>query len=370
MKIMHLISSIGIFGAEKVLLDLAEEQKRAGDEAWVVALKNLYNPHDEVVREAEKRGLLLFSVESRHRLDLGSVKTLAEIIQVNGIELIHTHNVKADILGVLAGAKTHTPVVATNHLWTQADAKLRFYEKIDAFVLRHFVKKIVAVSGSIRDDMIRARISAQKIIVILNGIRAREPKTAPETIRQRFGVAHDAILIGTIARLSPEKGHRFLFEAAKEILHEESRATFLILGDGPSRKELESLVVCWGLKEKVIFAGFQTGMDDIYGALDIVVQPSLREGTPLAILEAMNFGKAIIATRVGGVSDVLTDNETGILIPPASVEALSESILRLLKDYSLRTRLAERAREVARQEFSIEKMASGYRKIYERVLNG
>jgi len=175
-------------------------------------------------------------------------------------------------------------------------------------------------------------------------------------------------LIGTVARLSPEKGHRFLFEAAKRIVGEVPWAIFLILGDGPSRGDLEKLVVKMGLKENVIFAGFQKDMNSIYGALDIVVQPSLREGTPISLLEAMSFGKPIVATKVGGVGEVLKENETGILIPPASAEAISEGILRLIKDHSLRERLAKRAREVVRESFSVEKMAQAYRRIYSEVI--
>jgi len=173
MKIAHVISSGGFFGAERVLLDLVEAQNRDGDEAWVVGLKNLCNPHEEVILEAEKRGLPFFSIDSRHRLDLSCVGALAEFISLNGIELIHAHNVKADIHAVLAGAKVHVPVVATNHLWTQADAKLRFYERIDAFVLNRFMKKVVAVSGAIRDDLISAGVSAEKVSVIINPARTQ-----------------------------------------------------------------------------------------------------------------------------------------------------------------------------------------------------
>jgi len=368
MKIMHLISSIGLFGAEKLLLDLATEQNRAGTEAWVVGLKNLYNPHEEVLLESEKRGLPVFPIESRHRFDLGCVGALSEFIRVNEIQLIHTHNIKADIHGVLAGAKTKTPVVATNHGWTDADAKLRFYETIDAFVLRHFVKRVVAVSRSAKEWMLKRGIPPDKIDIVRNGTPLRESKVASPEARKQLGLTDDALTIGAVGRLSPEKGHRFLIEAAGRILEKDPRVRFVVFGEGPSQSELEGLVNSRGLKDKVTLAGFQPDPDVIYGALDILVQPSLREATPLVILEAMSFGKPIIAARVGGVPDLITDNETGVLIPPASVEALSGSIMRLLKDGALRVRLGERAREVARREFSVEKMTQSYSKVYEEVL--
>lgn len=367
-RVMHLISSNGVFGAEKVMLNLAANMNYNGIKSRIVVIKNLHNPHLEVFEEALRRNIPAGFVESRGRLDMKAIRQIAKIIKANKINLIHTHNYKANFLGVFAARKAGIPVIATNHLWTSSGFKLRLYEKLDAFMLNFFVRKIIAVSKEIKEDMLKSGIRSSKIKVILNGIGLQIEPNDKRAVKNDFDIGEDVLVIGVAARLSPEKGHRFLLEAAQEVIKTYPQLVFLIIGDGPLKNELIEKTKHLGISEKVIFAGYQTNMQKIYPIIDILVQPSLREGIPLTILEAMTHAKAIVATDVGGVADLIKDRDTGLLIKAGSSEELCEAISAFVDDVSLRKAVGEKAQEFVRENYSLEKMVDAHRKVYEEVL--
>jgi len=367
-RIMHLISSNGIFGAEKVLLNLASNMNYNGIKSCIGVVNNLHNSHLEVFKEAEERGIPAYVVESKGRFDFGAVRQLERAIIENKINLLHTHNYKANFLGILAARRASVPVIATNHLWTKSGWKLRFYEFIDAIMLKVFVKKIIAVSESVKRDMVLAGIPGSRIKVILNGLDTAEPQNIDrEILRDSFGIDKGVKIIGVVSRLSPEKGHKFLFEAIQIIVQKHSGIKLLIIGDGPSKEGLIKEVEHLGISEKVVFAGYQPDMNRIYPIIDILIQPSLREGIPITLLEGMNQSKPIVATDVGGVSELIKDRFTGLLIQPASSAELYNAITALLDDNSLCEKMGQNARKFAQDNFSLEKMINSYRIVYEEL---
>jgi glycosyltransferase involved in cell wall biosynthesis len=363
-----------------------------------VAIKNSHNPHLEVIEEAEKKNIPSLFVECRRRFDITAIKKLIAVIKQYKINIIHTHNYKANFLGCIAAKMAKVPIVATNHLWTHSNLKLRFYEFIDSFILRYFINQVVAVSDSIKEDMLKRGIPSSKIKVIFNGIDvsnngpSRKVATLPRdrqsmfhnqqptenrlqeekhnslnTIRSPLSANRYSIIIGVVGRLSIEKGHRYLLEAFAKIVKKNHDVKLLIVGKGLQRERLADSVQRLGLEEKVMFAGYQKDIDKVYREIDILVQPSLREGLPLTILEAMSYGLPIIATNVGGVAGLIKNKKTGILINSGSSDEIYNALMVLIKDVDLRKKLGENGRKFVRENYSLEKMIGEYRGVYEEV---
>lgn len=357
-RILHLISSNGLFGAEKVMIDISSNLNFNGIKVWIIAIRNTYNPHTEVVDAAKNKNILAESIESERPFDLKSVRRLYEFIKQNNIDILHTHNYKSNFIGLLAAKRAKIPIVATLHGYIRKGTKLRLYEAIDRFILRYF-DKIVLVDDSLRKWF---KNDSARYSIINNGVRVSE--LASERVSELRKIE---ITIGVVGRLSEEKGHKYLLEAFSKILKYYPNAKLLIVGDGELKARLEELSASLCIKEKTEFAGFQEDVSKYYKLMDIYVSPSLLEHFPLSILEAMSFGKAIIATDVGGVGDLIKDGVTGILIKPASSQEIYDSLLRLIKDASLRQALGINARQFVKENYSLEKMVSSYKKVYEEV---
>jgi glycosyltransferase involved in cell wall biosynthesis len=175
------------------------------------------------------------------------------------------------------------------------------------------------------------------------------------------------LAIGLVGRLTDGKGHRQLFEAAKDILVRHPATLVLVIGEGPLRASLEGLAREFGVERSVFFTGKRRDMPNVYSALDIVALPSLFEGMPMVILEALAARKPVIATRVGAVPDVIIDESTGLLIEPGGVGELARAMARLLENAELRRSLAEEGHTFLNTHFSAASMAEKYLKVYERA---
>ncbi len=368
MKVAHVISSGGLFGAEKVLLSLAQGMAQDGVLPWVVALKNSHNPHLEIVEEAARMGLKTAVIDVRGRLDLGAVSRLRAFIVSEGIDIIHGHNYKANMIAALASRKTGVPMMATNHGVIKGDWKLSLYEALGGLVLRLHAKKVVVVSQAIKTDLVGFGVPPKKIEVVFNGIRTQLPEEEGVDLRGELKIASDALVIGVVARLSPEKGHSYFFKAVRELLKGYPDAVVLLVGEGSLKGQLEKSIEGTPLEKRVIFTGYRSDMPAVYKTLDILVQSSLGEGLSITLLEAMLRGKAVIATDVGASAELVKDRETGLLIRPGSSKELYEAMRLFAKDPDLRRRCGANAAELVRSRFTVEQMVGSYRKLYSEVI--
>lgn len=366
MNILHLVSSGGLFGAEKVILNLAGQGK---DSTWVGALYNRHNPHLEIVEEAKKAGLKTIVFESKGRVDFKTAREIQRFLKEHQIDILHTHNYKSDIVGFLATRFSPTQWVGTNHVWHSTDSKLRFYESLDAFVLR-FAKIIFTVSKEIKDDLIAKGFPASKLHVINNGITISQFNQTSQrnVLRSSFGRTEKDILLVIPGRLAPEKGHEVLFKALNLVIPRVPHIYCLVVGDGPLKNDLEALVKSMKLEKHVIFTGIRKDMPDIYNACDVMINASFIEGLPMVILEAMASRLPIIATKVGGVPNVLRNKENGILLDPGKPEDLAEAIIELSSDPLKRKHLAHQAYEDVCQDYSDEHMAKNYYSYYQTLI--
>jgi glycosyltransferase involved in cell wall biosynthesis len=230
---------------------------------------------------------------------------------------------------------------------------------------------VVAVSTPLRRHLIeRTRIPASKVAVLPNGIDTARfaPGARSGTIRSHSGIAPDSPLIGCVARLDRIKNHALLLASLKLVLQSLPQTRLVLVGEGPLRQELESLVAEMGLSRSVIFAGAVADTAPLYRDLDVFVLPSLSEGTSISVLEAMACGVPVVATAVGGTPDLLGGGACGLLVPSGDAAAMASAIIRLLRNSELRSQLAANGRERVTSGFSQLAMVIAYEELYRSIL--
>jgi len=225
------------------------------------------------------------------------------------------------------------------------------------------------VSEGIKNEMLTYGVPEEKIRVIDNGIdltRFRDT-ISPETVKEEFRLKKEVTIIGTIGNLGDEKGHVYLLRAARNIVKYVKSVKFLFIGDGPLRGDLENEATQLGIGDHIIFTGFRTDIPNLLSIMDIFVLPSVKEGLPMVLLEAMAAKKPVIATRVGAIPRVV-DNGNGILVEPRDAEGLEKAIVSLLTNEEKRRKYASAGFETVRTQFSSERMSSEYFDLYRELL--
>jgi len=366
-RILHLISSSGLFGAERVAIELsAVLREEYGCDPVVGVIRNSLNPHTEVAEEAEKRGVDSVVFECKGRFNLGLILKIREYIRKNNIDLVHCHGFKSNFYGLFA-SMNNVPAVTTNHNWLRRNWRLKAYCFLDSLWIRYF-DGIVAVSGGIKDEMIRYRVPQSRISVIDNGLDLKRFAAPGEGgIRRELGLSPEIRIISAVGALKPEKGYTYLLKAARKVLDSEPSVRFLIVGNGPLKKELEDEAKGLSLLKNVIFLGFRSDVPEILAETDLFVLSSVTEGLPMVLLEAMSAGKPVVATRVGAVPRVVEDDKSGVLVGPADAAALGGAIAGLLKDPEKAGRLGATARSRAEKEFSSKVMGQKYLALYKSL---
>jgi glycosyltransferase involved in cell wall biosynthesis len=366
-RILHLRTSGGVYGAERVILTLAAEQRRQGHDASVLCL-------DPPGAGAFAAALRAQGVPARHvpapgGADPAVARALLDAARDASPEVLHSHGYKTDVLLAalrpLARRPPLPPLVATNHNWTGATRALRVYERLDALALRAF-SRVAAVSRASRAEMLARGLRPERVVVVPNGIPL--PAAAPDRDRARAALARlvpdlgPEPLVGYLGRLSAEKGVRELVSALASPLLGAVRA--VLVGDGPLRAEVEAAIAARGLGARTHLLGWRDDAALLLPAFDVLVLPSWREGVPLAALEAFAAGVPVVASRVGGMPDVVRDGETGILAPPRDPAALAAALGSLLGDPGRRRALAAAAARDLAERFSAPAMARAYLDLY------
>jgi glycosyltransferase involved in cell wall biosynthesis len=291
------------------------------------------------------------------------VPTLVRLIRKWRPDVVLCHGARVNLFGAMAARLAGTPSVSVEHNvdgWREAKPGLNRLDRICAGWNTHRIAVSRAVGAMLRERRI---MPEGKVTVIPNAVdvgageRLRVPR---EEARRRFGLAEDDFVLVTVARLSSQKGHVFLLDALRTLVPEFPNLRLLCLGDGELRAELAAKTHAAGLDAHVCFAGALPGVVGLLPAYDLFVLPSLWEGMPLALIEALAAGLPVLATAVAGTPEVVTSEHTGLLVPPGDAGALAEGIRRLLRDPDLRARLATAGQAHARREFHIDTMIDRY----------
>lgn len=370
-NVLHLISSRGLYGAERIILNLIGATDRSRFTPSLALLQAADYPNMELIDAAGAKNATGHIITCRKWIDPEAVRQTRELIRRENIALVHCHEMKGRLYGLLAAMGTPARLITTNHNWIRSDFLVTCFESFDAFYIRFF-PKIVAVSPEVRQLMRRYFIPGKKMQVIINGIDTEEfrrEQSAGEKIREQFGIAPETPLIGAIGRVSPEKGQKYFIDAAAQVLKVFPQACFVIIGEGVQGEVMLNYVAELGLSAKIIFAGFRAHIAACYSALDIFVLPSLLEGTPMALLEAMATGLPVIATDVGGVGRIIQDGKNGLMVSPADADELAIGIGTLLADSTKADQLAKNAVLTVEARYSAQKMSQDYMTLYDEVLS-
>jgi glycosyltransferase involved in cell wall biosynthesis len=288
----------------------------------------------------------------KSKFDPSTLSALLKIIDRKKIDILHLHGYGATTFGRMAAALRGIPAILHEHA-NLTDTP--WFQKIADRALEPYTDIAIAVSQSTADFVIKARlVRPEKVKVVYLGAPRDEfsrVRTAEEiaNARRQLGIAPDDFAIGTITRLHDSKGNSFLVDAARTVIDQRPHAKFFLAGEGPLRDPLEAQARALGLGDRFVFVGFAKDVAAVLSAFDLSVFPSLWEGTPLTVFEALASGKAIVATDADGLLDVLGDGRDARIVPKRNAAALAAAIVDLMDRPDERERLATAARETARR---------------------
>jgi glycosyltransferase involved in cell wall biosynthesis len=259
----------------------------------------------------------------------------------------------------------------TELLSGKAFAKMLFYGLVDRILISWRVGKVIAVSSEIHSLLCR-RYTSNKVTRIHNGINLHKIRYKDDrySVRRSLGIADDKYIVGAAGRLTPVKGHGELLRAFRLLKESIGNTKCLIVGDGPSMPELNMLARTLGIADDVILVGHRDDVYDLINCMDIFVLPSLHEGIPMVLLEALALGKPVIASSVGGVPEIVSHGETGLLVKPGNAKELAQSMTLLIQDRAYGRVLSKAGQELVRDRFSATQMADQTAAVYLSLVKG
>ena len=363
MRLLLVADSLDVGGAEWHVVNLASALAEQGHRITLACtVEGVLAPL------AEQAGIsvrpLLHHLVKRRQSPRYAWK-LAKLVRQSQFDLVHAHMYASALASAYALLGTSIPLVITEH--SQANWRSHYACRCSQWSYSQ-ARHIIAVSREIRRRLIEQEgVPSDRISVIMNALLP--------VSEQHRGIQPDlpaalcnGLLVGVAARLQPEKGVAYFLEAAAHVLQFLPEVHFLVMGDGPQRKELQAYVEQPGVQEHVHFLGFRLDARAIIGLLDVLVVPSLSEGTPLVTLEAMSAGVPVVASAVGGIPEQVRHQSEGILVPPGDALALGEAVLHLLQNPTWMQQLGEAGRQRALSRFSFTTMLQETENVYRATL--
>ena len=365
-NVLQLVEGFGLGGAEKKLKELIEYMDRDKFNTVVCSL----GLGDTIKEDFEKLGDLgieVMEIPRKVRVDFGLLFKIAKLIKEKDIDVVMTTLFYADVIGPLAGKLGKAKAVFS---WETISAPWWLYKRRlwpYQFAIR-YCKKVVSVSKATARFLIDERgVPEKKVMIIPYGVNLDQYNTSDDGSEKRksIGLKKDDLVVGMVGRLVPQKGHVYLIEAAETVVKTFPDVKFVLAGDGELHEELVAKAKKHGVDKNFVFLGFRHDVDELLSTFDIFTLPSLYEGLPNVVLEAMASGLPIVATPADGTKEAVVDNETGILVPIKDVEKLATALIKLLKDKKLAKEMGEKGRKRVEEEFSLEKQVRSFEKLYE-----
>lgn len=309
-------------------------------------------------------------------LDVKALVKLYRLIRRERPQIVHTHTAKAGFLGRLAAGLAGVPVVIHTYHGHILHGYYGFFKtrllRLMERALAHFTDRLITVSEQVRQDILAYGVARpEKVSVIPLGFDL-EPFSKCEmergTFRQELGLVDEMRLIGIVGRIFPIKNHRLFLDSALHVAAETPNVRFVVVGDGALRPAMEHHASNLGLADQVVFTGWRHDLPRIYADLDVLVISSDNEGTPVSAIEAMASGRPVVATRVGGLPDLVAEGETGYLVPPRDPRAMATAILRLLSDPQTANYMGQTARVMAQERFPVKRLITETENLYDQLL--
>jgi glycosyltransferase involved in cell wall biosynthesis len=364
-KVIHLLEWFELGGGLERMageIALGLQAQNCEVEIWCIARGG------GLVKEYQNRGVTvrILNIPTYHN-PLNILK-LARLFKEHKPDIIHAHIYFAATIGRLAGLLSGVPVMI-NHV----HSTYRHYSIANLWmekILSKSTNKIICVSDSVKRYLIDSqKCPEDKLIVIHNGVPKKDILMDKNKFRESLGLTADDMVITSVASLFENKGHKILLQAIHALKNKYERIKCLIVGAGPLEEDLKKQSKALGLENTVIFLGVRDDVPNILTASDIFTLTSIdREGHPVSILEAMAYGTVVVASQIGGVGEIITHNENGLLVAPANVDLLAGALGGLISDMGLRTRLKESADKSYREKFDIKFMVDKLNRLYHECL--
>jgi glycosyltransferase involved in cell wall biosynthesis len=349
-------------GAQEHVYSLVTRLDPARYDVRVVSLS-----HGSSVRRLQRAGIDVTVIDELD--DTLAVAAVAEAVATFEPEILHNHMYRAEVVGTRAaltlgerGSK-RPAVISTVH-----SSRVRCSE--DRQTLRRLTPRIdhlVVVSRAIEQKVREEGRAGAAVSLIYNGVDLQRYNHQQPccTLHEEYGIPEHAQIVGVVARLEAEKGHRTLVDAWPDVLAAVPDAWLLIVGEGSERDSLEAETAALGIESRVVFTGRREDVPAVTAALDVSVLPSYREAQGLSVLEAMALSRPVVASNVGGIPEMIEDGVTGLLVPPNDHSALAAAIVRLLTDHPLADMIARRGHDMVHERFCIEKMVRSIEALYD-----
>ena len=325
------------------------------------------HPDGELRRRAAE-GTDLYPFAPRMEMDLAAAWSLSRLMRDLQPDVVHAHDAHAVAMTALAlslgSTKLTTPFVAARrvdfHIGKNAMSRWK-YRQVDCFI---------CASSAIQAMLVNDGIQADRTTVVYEGIDLGHVAAAPPLdVHKEFWLPHGAPIVGNVAALVPHKGQRYLIEAAVLVLQRVPDARFLIVGSGELEQSLQKQIKRHHLEKHVFLTGFRPDILSVHKGFDLFVMSSVTEGLGTSALDAMACGRAVVATRAGGLAEVVDHGETGLLVPVRNFEALADAIVQLLTDPTLREEYGRTALGRAQQRFSADRMVAETAAVYAAVVD-
>lgn len=385
MRIVHIITRMIVGGAQENTrfncLDLVRDY---GDDVTLITGPSL-GAEGSLLDKYQDPDLKTILVPELIRsirpwTDLRAARILQKHLTQLRPDVVHTHSAKAGILGRSVAWKLKIPCVvhtvhgAPFHPY-QAWPVRKFYQICERWAARR-CHRLISVADAMTDLLVEAKIAERsKFVTIYSGMDIEPFLNADQNrlqLRKDLGIRPEDIVVGKIARLFHLKGHQYLLACAQRVVQADPRIRFLLVGDGILRESLEKEIASMGLQNHFIFTGLVPPHEipDLIGAMDMLMHVSLREGLARALPQALLAGKPVISYDIDGAKEVVIEDQTGILLPPKSIQPLGDAILKLANDADLRTRLGLQGRLLCQERFGHQSMTKQIRRLYQQILSG
>lgn len=362
MKVLYLINHAGGGGSEQYVLTLIDKLSKQGVECCFA-----YNEFGLLAERLAQKNICTFQFKMKNLFDIKAAKTLARICKKNNIDVIHAQYPRENYIALLSKLfYRKTKVVFTNHIILE---DVGFVRKVLNKMITRFNDSIICVCNHGKKLLSHNGYPHKKIQVIYNGVDTGNIKEPDIDLRQTLGIDPNAFVICTAARFTHEKGIDFLIDSAKELEGMTSnKVAFLIAGDGELFPQIKRRIKDKNLESKVHLLGYRSDLYNVYAASDLFVCPSRTEALSFALLEAMSYGLPLVATDVGGNSDVINENSNcGLLVTPGNTLALSSAIMQLYEDKPLYENYKQGALACVKDKFSLDITARKTLDIYKNI---
>jgi len=372
MRVVHIIKVVRIAGAEQHLLTLLDGLRASNVDARMILLVEPSNPMENYVQAATARGIPVEPMTIGSHVDLTLHRRLYSALRHMQPDIVHTHLLHADVFGIPAARAARVPIVVTSR-HNDNTFRRRFPIRQTNQALWQSVDAGIAISQSLARFCVEVEgAPAEKIHTIYYGLDPErwlvDAKGARVVLRRELGMGRHDLLVGMACRLIEQKGVTYGLKAFARVAEEFPAAHIVVAGDGPLREALENQAKWMTAAERVHFLGWRSDVPFLLAALDILLVPSLWEGFGLVLLEAMAQSIPIIASDVSALPEIVIHAETGLLAPPADVEALADALRLLLADKALRRHLGLMGQDRLEQHFGAARMVGETMALYEELL--